>query len=174
MGPSKNGARLTRVFLLAIGLVVLGASPGRMSAQDQTRKKTPSAPSAGVEPATRFLEFLGKADVDAAIGFWDGRMINDKLKERMGKMAAKVKRAGGIKRVDVGPCEGRRIKRLQEQMPGETVDVVPVEIICGDESLILAVFSIRKQGDQWRIIQLESLKEWGGTASLDEELRYSN
>jgi hypothetical protein len=80
---------------------------------------------------------------------------------------------GGIKKVDIGTCEPRRIKAFEEKT-GEKIDVVPVEIICGDGNLCLAVFSLRKVDGQPKIFMLESLKEWGGTASLDEELPYQH
>src|SRR5207248_2933343 len=108
---------------------------------------------------TQFLRRLEKADIDAAIGLWDSKVVSDKLKARIEKMASKVRKAGGIKKIDIGQCEARRVKKFEETT-GEKIDVVPVEIIRGDESLILAVFSIRKKDDTYRIFQLESLKEW--------------
>jgi hypothetical protein len=67
----------------------------------------------------------------------------------------------------------RRVKKFEEKT-GEKIDVIPIEIICGDGNLILAVFSVRKTDHGYRIFRLESLKEWGGTASLDDEQQYSH
>ena len=130
-------------------------------------------PSSAADTATAFLGDLDKADGDAAIKLWDSASATDKVKARIDRMSAKVKKLGGIKRIDVRPCEPRRMEKFEKQT-GEKIAVVPVEIICKDENLILAVFSIRQTGAGDRIFQLESLKEWGGTASLDDELPYSH
>ena len=168
---SQTIARLVRVLLFLILVTALG--PDRLSAQEKAGKKAPVAPSAAAESVAQFLGHLEKANIEGAIALWDSKAANDKLKARLDKMAAKLKKVGGIKRIDPGPCEERRIKNF-EQQTGEKIDVVPVEIICGDENLILAVFSIRKRDGALRIFHLESLKEWGGTASLDDELNYSH
>src|SRR5438552_756556 len=115
------------------------------------------SPSVKTETATQFLTYLTKADIDAAIKLWDSKLANEKLKARIDKIASKVRKAGGIKKIDIKQCEARRIKKFEETT-GEKIDVVPVEIICGDESLILAVFSIRKKKEAFRIFQLNSLK----------------
>jgi hypothetical protein len=130
-------------------------------------------PSTPAEMVTAFLGYLGSADGDAALKLWDNASTTDKVKARIGMMAQKVRTLGGIKKVDVQSCEPRRMKSF-ENKTGEKIDVVPVEVICGNESLILAVFSIRRTGDGYRIFQLESLKEWGGTTSLDDDLQYSH
>src|SRR6187455_2305213 len=92
----QTGVRIPRALCcLAIGLVAV-ALAGGLAAQDPPRKKAPPAPSVGAESTTQFLGHLGKGDAGAAIGLWDSRMINDKLKERIDKMALKVKKAGGI------------------------------------------------------------------------------
>jgi hypothetical protein len=147
-----------------------GSQRGKLFAFDQTPAATKTTPA---EMAVMFLRHLEKAEVGPALQLWDSASINDKLKLRIDKMASKVQKAGGIKKIDVGQCEPRRIKRFEQKLGGK-IDVVPLEIICGKESLILAVFTFRKTNDGYRILQLESLKEWGGTASLDDELRYSN
>jgi hypothetical protein len=153
---------LTLLFLLLVA--------GTLSAFDQTPAGAKSAPA---EMAVMFLKHLEKAEVGPALQLWDTASVNDKLKLRLDKMALKVQKAGGIKKIDVGQCEARRIKRFEQKLGGK-LDVVPLEIICGNEILILAVFTFRETNDGYRILQLESLKEWGGTASLDDELHYSN
>ena len=67
---------------------------------------------------------MEKVESGAALGLWDGRSINDKLKARIETMAAKVRKLGGIKKIDVGECEARRIKKT-EQMTGEKIEVIP-------------------------------------------------
>jgi hypothetical protein len=164
--------RAPGLWLLVL-LVTLSAGCGRLLAQEQQKRKGPAISLAAAEVVTQFLGHLGKANVDAALGLWDPKAANEKLKPRLDKMAVKLKTIGGIKKIDAGPCEERRVKRFEEQT-GEKIDVVPVEIVCGDDQLILAVFSIRNRDGAPRIFLLESLKEWGGTASLDDELKYSN
>ena len=107
------------------------------------------------------------------------KILKEEVSLREGSDVRKVSKAEAIMRgLVVGALKGDTrstvtLFRLAEQT-GEEIDVVPVEIICGDENLILAVFSVRKRDGALRIFQLESLKEWGGTASLDDELTYSN
>ncbi len=172
ISTSPTAVRLVGALLLPILLVILSSSPVRLSAKDPTKTKAQPVPSEAAETARRFLGHLEKGDVNAAIGLWDTRQGDGKLKARLDKMVAKVSKVGGIRKVDAGPCEERRTKKFEE-VTGEKIEVVPVEIICGDENLILAVFSIRKKEGASRIFQLESLKEWGGTASLDDELKYN-
>jgi hypothetical protein len=135
--------------------------------------ETPVSSPAGsaTDVAKTFLQKLDQGEVDEASKLWDAKSVNEKLKTRIEKQASKIKQFGGIKQVDVGTCENRRIQRYQKQT-GEKIDVVPVEISCGDGNLLLAVFSIHKVDGQDKIFLLESLKEWGGTASLDEEQQY--
>ncbi len=156
---------------LLIGILVFAAAPLSRSLIAQDQSKAARSPAA--EVAIQFLGHLDKGDTAAALGLWDSPAVNEKVTARLGKIASKVKKLGGIKRIDIGPCEARRINK-HEQATGEKIDVIPVEIISGDKSLILAVLSMRHKGGAWRVFHLESLKEWGGTASLDEEMAYSN
>src|SRR5262249_2024414 len=142
---SNTAIRRTKSLLLSILLVMLGSIPGSLFAEDQARKKIQPASSKAAETATQFLGHLDKAEINAAIGLWDSKFIGDKLQARIDKMSSKVRRLGGIKKVDIGQCEKRRNEKF-EQTNGEKIDVIPMEIICGDENLILAVFSVRKQG----------------------------
>jgi hypothetical protein len=133
-----------------------------------------SVPSgSAAETAVTFLNLLNEGNVNQALEHWDRRAVDDALKSRLEKMSAKLTRLGGVKRVDVGVVEARRVEAYLKQR-GETIDVIPVEVPCGAENLVLAVFSVRKIDGQYRIFLLESLKEWGGTASLDEEVGYSH
>jgi hypothetical protein len=125
------------------------------------------------ETAVKFLHHLNKREIAQALELWDRRAINDPLKTRLEKMSGKLARLGGINRVDVGSVEQRRVEAYEKQH-GEKIDVVPVEIPCGKDSVLLAVFSVRKIDGEYRIFQLESLKEWGGTASLDDEVGYQH
>jgi hypothetical protein len=125
------------------------------------------------DTAILFLQHLEAGKTDDALKLWDVQAVNAKLHARVEKMSAKLAGFDGIKKIDVGTCEARRIQ-THEKRTGEKIDVVPVEIICRNESLILAVFSFRIVEGQPRIFLLESLKEWGGTASLDEELQYQH
>jgi hypothetical protein len=164
---------LDRRLVLALPALLLAISiqqVARLEARDQALS---AAQSTTAETAVSFLKHLEKAEISAAMELWDPATVTDKLKVRIDKMAAKVIKSGGIKKIDVGKCEPRRIKRFEQKLGGN-IDVVPLEITCENESLILAVFSLRKIDDRYRIFQLESLKEWGGTASWDEELRYSD
>jgi hypothetical protein len=170
--PSHAPRFIASALLLSSVIVALVSNPGALFAQGKTKAKA-SPPPAAAETVIQFLGQLDKGNTEGAVGLWDSKAVNDRLKARFDKMAAKLKKAGGIKKIDPGPCEERRIKKFEEQT-GEKIDVVPVEIICGDENLILAVFSIRKRDGALRVFQLESLKEWGGTASLDDELNYSH
>jgi hypothetical protein len=170
--PSHAPRFNARALLLSSLILALVLHPGALFGQGKDKAKASPSPAAA-ETVLQFLGQLEKANTDGAVGLWDNKTVNDKLKARLDKMAAKLKKAGGIKKIDPGPCEGRRIKQFEEKT-GEKIDVVPVEIICRDENLILAVFSIRKRDGALRIFQLESLKEWGGTASLDDELTYSH
>jgi hypothetical protein len=148
------------LFAVVLSLTAFGDAP-----------KT--APPTAADTATTFLDLLENAQTEEALKLWDEQAVNDTLKQRVEKMSAKIAKLGGIARVDVGTCEPRRIE-AHEKRTGEKIDVVPVEIICGDENLLLAVFSVRKIGGQDKIFMLESLKEWGGTASLDEEIGYQH
>jgi hypothetical protein len=133
-----------------------------------------SNPSASAsDTAVRFLNYLNKGQVPQALELWDRRAVNDALKKRIEKMPAKLAKLGGINRVDIGTVEARRVERYLKDH-GEKIDVVPVEIPCGNENVVLAVFSVRKIDGEYRIFMLESLKEWGGTASLDDEVGYSH
>ena len=155
---------------ICLVVTMLGAIACLAANGEQPTTK-PSGPAA--ETVTAFLQDLGTGKAADALKLWDSKAVDEKLKARIEKMAAKVKGFGGVKRVDVGTCEGRRLKRDQERF-GANIDVVPVEIICGDGNLLLAVFTVRDVSSAPRIYQLESLKEWGGTASLDEELQYQH
>jgi hypothetical protein len=151
-----HAAFVLAVFVLtarAAGPQVTSSSPG---AADLTRS---------------FLQKLDQGNVDEALKLWDSKSVNDHLKTRLQNQTTKLKGFGGIKRIDLGTCEQRRIDKYQKQT-GEKIDIVPVEISCDDGNLLLAVFSIHQVDGQQRIFVLESLKEWGGTASLDEELGY--
>jgi hypothetical protein len=155
----------TRLLVaVVVGIACIAAVAKRAASQ-------PSGPAA--ESARSFLKHLSDGKTDEALQLWDVKAVDAKLKARIEKMAAKIARFNGIERVDVGTCEPRRIE-AHEKRTGEKIDVVPVEIICGDGNLCLAVFSIRTVDGQPKIFMLESLKEWGGTASLDEELGYQH
>src|SRR5881396_1526923 len=138
-------------------VTILGAI-ACLSANGEQPTTKPSGPAA--ETVAAFLHDLGTGTAADALKLWDSKAVDDKLKARIEKMAAKVKGFGGVKRVDVGTCEGRRVTKDRERL-GENVDVVPVEIICGDGNLLLAVFHVRKADNAPRIFLLESLKEWG-------------
>jgi hypothetical protein len=138
-------------------------------AAESTAVSSPAAGAADV--AKNYVQKLEQGQIDEALKLWDSRAANDKLKSRFERQAAKVKGFGGVEKVDVRTCEERRIQKYEKQT-GEKVDIVPVEISCRDGNLLLAVFSIRKMDGQYKIFLLDSLKEWGGTASLDEELPY--
>jgi hypothetical protein len=139
----------------------------------QKGNTTPSAEA--TKTAKSFLDAIAAGQPDEALKLWDSTAVNDKLKERVQKMSAKVAKLGGIKKdgVLVGDCEQRRMD-AHEKKTGEKIGVVPVEIICGSEDLLLVVFSTRKVDGKDKIFMIESLKEWGGTASLDEELGYQH
>ena len=128
---------------------------------------------AAAESAKSFLKLLDEGKVDDALKLWDSKAVDAKLKARIEAQSAKLKSFGGISRVDVGTPEARAGQKYEKQT-GEKIDVVPVEIICHDGNLLLATFSVRHKDGAPKIFLVESLKEWGGTASLDEEKGYSH
>jgi hypothetical protein len=159
--------RVTFLWLLCIvGLLCAGIGADE--------SPTHSSPGSGAaDSAKAFLKHLDQGQIDEALKLWDSKAVDAKLKTRLEKMAAKVKKFGGIEKVDVGTVEDRKIKAWEKQT-GEKIDIVPIEISCQDRNLLLASFSIRKKDGEFKIFILESLKEWGGTASLDDELPYMN
>jgi hypothetical protein len=177
----KDALMKIKLYPLATGITAvlwLAACGGQSGTSSSTTAVVPATNTAvapttntAAESATRFLEHLARTEIDEALQLWDSTSVNDELKERVEKCSAKLTRFGGIEKVDVGTVEDRRIK-AHEKRTGEKIDVVPVEIVCGNESLILAVFSVRRKNGEYKIFRLESLKEWGGTASLDDEQPY--
>ena len=159
--------RVTFLWLLCVaGLLCAGLRA------DESPTKSPPGTGAA-DSAKAFLKHLDQGQVDEALKLWDSKVVDAKLKARLEKMAVKLKKFGGIEKVDVGTVEDRKIKAWEKQT-GEKIDVVPVEISCQDRNLLLATFSVRKKDGEFKIFMLESLKEWGGTASLDDELPYTN
>src|SRR4051812_44438427 len=99
--PQFQAARyLVCVLLLPALLVTIDSGVGSLFAKDPSKAKAQPAASMAAETAREFLGDLEKGDVNAAIGLWDANSANDKLKARLEKMAAKLKKAGGIKKVD--------------------------------------------------------------------------
>lgn len=152
---------------VALLCLVIASCASPLAAQET------APPAAAAEAVTTFLSHVQEGRAEEALKQWDPKVVDDKLKERVKRMIPKLASLGGVKRVDVGTCEQRRIDAYKAKT-GETISVVPVEIVCGETNIVLAVFSVRRVEGQEKIFMAESEKGWGGTASLDDEVGYQH
>jgi hypothetical protein len=121
-----------------------------------------SAPAATPEEtATRFLTHLGAGEVDQALQLWTPKRLNARQKERIEKMATKTKQFGGIAKLKTPPVE-KRPKNLDSH---EVVVIVRY----GNGSLAFGSFSFVEDDGQFRISNLRSEKNWGGTTTLFQD-----
>src|SRR5438093_2907422 len=93
---------------MKIKLLLLAAIVGLIS----SIARADTSPSTPAEIATRFMRHLEKSEVDEAIKLWSGKAINERVKERIRKMSAKMVAFGGIQKIETPPVE-KRPKNLE-------------------------------------------------------------
>ena|SRR5437667_11240122 len=123
------------------------------------RADTSSATPA--EIATKFLRDLEKSEVDEAMKLWAPDATNERLKERVRRMSAKIVALGGIKKIETPPVE-KRPKNL------ESHEVVVI-VVYGNRDLAFGSISFVEKDGQYKISNLRSEQGWGGTTSLFDE-----
>jgi hypothetical protein len=139
-----------KVFVLAAFLYLIGTT---------TRADAASPTSPDI--AKSFIRQMEKPDVDEAIKFWSGKAVNERIKDRIRKMSAKIVAAGGIKKLETPPVE-KRPRNL------EAHEVVVI-VVYNDKNLAFGSISFVEEDGQFKISNIRSELGWGGTTSLFDE-----
>jgi hypothetical protein len=123
--------------------------------------RVPAEPRMPADVATDFLRHLEKSEVDDALKLWTGKALNERVKERVRNMSAKIVASGGIKKLETPPVEPRP-RNLQSHE-------VVVIVVYGNKNLAFGSLSFVEEDGQLRISNIRSEKGWGGTTSLFDE-----
>src|SRR5439155_597664 len=107
------------------------------------------------------LRHLEKGELDEAMKLWDTKSVNERIKERMKKMSAKIIKSGGIKELQTPPVEPRPRNLAAHE--------VVVVVVYGNGDLAFGSVSFVEQNGEFRISNLRSEKGWGGTTSLFDD-----
>ena len=126
-------------------------------------------PSAGAETpqatpediATQFLRDLEKSKVDDALKLCANGSLNQRQKDRIARMSAKIVAAGGIKKIQTPPVE----KRPKNLASHEVVVIVSY----ANKDLAFGSISFVEDKGQFKISNIRSEQGWGGTTSLFDE-----
>src|ERR1041385_796939 len=86
-----------------------------------------SAATTPTEVAVNFLKDLQIGQIDEAIKLWSEKQATPRMREHVAKMAAKVKKFGGIKQIKTPPVEKR-----EKNLAAHEVVVI---VIYGDKNL---------------------------------------
>jgi hypothetical protein len=123
--------------------------------------KASASPPTPAEVATDFLRHLEKSEVDDAQKLCSDKVPNDRVKERIQEMSAKIVACGGIKKLETPPVE-QRPRNLQSHE-------VVVVVVYGNKNLAFGSVSFVEENGQFRISDIRSEKAWGGTTSLFDD-----
>jgi hypothetical protein len=117
-----------------------------------------SAAATPTEVAVTFLKDLQNGQIDEAMKLWSAKEATPRMREHVTKMAAKIKKFGGIKQIKTPEVEKR-----EKNLAAHEVVVI---VIYQSKDLAFGSVSFVEENGQFKILGLRSEQGWGGTTSL--------